>query len=59
VRVAGTTLAPTLNGRLDVDDGVFRARAWPQALTGLRAGVSFDERRITLDRLDARLGGAA
>jgi len=55
-RMTGTARHPRLAGTLEVRDGALRLAGREEVLENLVARMHFDERRLSLDSLDARQG---
>jgi outer membrane protein assembly complex protein YaeT len=49
--------APSLRGTLSVADATLRVRDVPQAVTGIRGRVVFDERTVRIEEASAAIGG--
>jgi outer membrane protein assembly factor BamA/autotransporter translocation and assembly factor TamB len=55
--VAGPLDAPRMNGTVQVSDGTMRVREFPQALTAIRANLTFDGQTVRVADTSAILGG--
>jgi outer membrane protein assembly factor BamA/autotransporter translocation and assembly factor TamB len=57
--VAGTLDTPRMNGTVQVSDGTLRVREFPQALTAIRASLTFDGHTVRVADTSGILGGGA
>jgi translocation and assembly module TamA len=55
--VSGALDAPQINGTVEVADGTMRVREFPQALTDLKATLTFDGRTVRVSDTAGTLGG--
>ncbi len=57
ISITGTTQDPALTGALEIDNGFFRHFSFPNSLTDITALVSFKNKNITLQSLQANSSG--
>ncbi|MDQ2713203.1 MAG: translocation/assembly module TamB domain-containing protein, partial [Acidobacteriota bacterium] len=57
VAIGGTISAPTVSGRLAIQDGSLSFPGFPEDLTAVNGTVAFNNDRATIERLTAQSGG--
>lgn len=56
-QIGGTRQLPRISGGVDLEDGAFRLRAFPQGLDGLNGRIVFSESQARVAGLEGRFGG--